>query len=51
MTNPVDIACIYGHYETLFALKNIFGITENAIITATKNNHTDVVIDLIKSKK
>ena len=33
-----------------FALKNIFGITENAIITATKNNHTNVVIDLIKSK-
>ena len=49
MTNPVDIACIYGHYETIFALVNVFGITKNAIIIATKNNHTNLVIDLIKS--
>ena len=41
MTNSVNIACIYAHYETIFALKNIFGIT------ATKNNHTNLVIDLM----
>ena len=43
MTNPVDIACIYGHYETIFALVNVFGITESAIIIATKNNHTKIL--------
>ena len=48
MTNPLDIACIYGHYETIFALKDEYGVTENAIIIAAKNNHTNVVIDLLK---